>query len=283
VILNCGGIEEMMMRRKRFFVGLLFVVVTLNVGAVATVAQKTETGFLNRSVMVNGSEYRYVVYVPREFTRSRKWPVILALHGGGDYGSDGLKHTASGLARAIRLNPERFPAIVVFPQAKADGTPGWQREGGQAALAGLEKTVKEFKGDADRVVLTGYSAGGNGTWFIASRYAGRFAAIVPICSFVTAFKGRTTGIDYPALAPAEGVDVYKFVAERVSKTPIWIFHGDADQTVDVAESRKMTAALRSVGANVQYTEFPGVDHNGATNMAYATADLIEWMLKQRRR
>jgi predicted peptidase len=238
---------------------------------------------LNRSIKFNGSEYRYVVYVPREFTRARKWPVILALHGGGDYGSDGLKHTASGLARAIRLNPERFPAIVVFPQAKADGTPGWQLEGGQAAMAGLDKTLREFRGDPNRVVITGYSAGGNGTWSIASRYPGRFAAIVPICSFVAAFKGRTTRIDYPALAPAQAVDVYKFVAERVSRIPIWIFHGDADQTVDVAESQKMTAALKAMGGSVQYTELAGVDHNGATNTAYASADLIEWMLRQQKR
>jgi len=261
----------------------LFVVVTLIVGAVGSAAQKIETGFLDRSVIVNGNEYRYVVYVPREFTRSRKWPVILALHGGGDYGSDGLKHTASGLANAIRRNPERFPVIVVFPQAKADGTPGWQREGGQAALAGLDKMLKDFNGDANRIVLTGYSAGGNGTWSIASRYPTRFAAIVHICSFVAAFKGKTSGIDYPSLAPTDVSDVYKFVAERVAKIPIWIFHGDADQSVDVVESRKMTAALKSLGANVQYTELPGVDHNGATNTAYANADLIEWMLKQRRR
>ena len=43
----------------------------------------------------------------------------------------------------------------------------------------------------------------------------------------------------------------------------------------------MNAVLKAAGANVQYTEFPGVDHNGATNTAYARADLIESMLRQR--
>lgn len=246
-------------------------------------AQKIETGFLNRSVTVNGSEYRYVVYVPREFTPTKMWPVIVQLHGGGVYGNDGLKHTEGGLARAIRNNPERFPVIVVFPQAHADGTPGWQLEGGQAALAALDRTIKELKGDPKRVVLTGYSAGGNGTWSIASRYPERFAAIVPICGFVAAFKGKTSAVVYPSLAPANSGDVFTFVARRVSGIPIWIFHGDADTSVDVEVSRKMNTALKSVGASVLYTEFPGVDHNGATNTAYARADLIEWMLRQRRR
>ena len=244
--------------------------------------QKFETGFLNRSVTFNGSEYRYVVYVPREFTRTKMWPVIVALHGGGEYGNDGLKHTAGGLARAIRLNPERFPAVVIFPQAHADGTPGWHLAGGSAALAALDRTVKEFRGDPSRVILTGNSAGGNGTWSLAARFPERFAAIVPICAWVEERKGRTSGVNYPSLAPAGG-DAYTYVAKQVSRLPIWIFHGDADASVDVETSRKMNAALRSIGANVQYTELPGADHNGAPVAAYARADLIEWMLKQRRR
>ena len=44
----------------------------------------------------------------------------------------------------------------------------------------------------------------------------------------------------------------------------------------------MFAALKSLGANVQYTEFPGVKHE-AWNPAYERTDLLEWMLKQRRR
>ena len=257
------------------------VVAAFGVAACPLAAQRVETGFLDRTVIVNKTKYRYQVYVPREFSRSKKWPVIIALHGGGSYGDDGLKQTDGGFARAIRLNPERFPAIVIFPQAHADGTPGWQLEGGKAALAALDKAIKEFKGDPKRVILTGLSAGGNGTWSIASRYPERFAAIVPVCGFIFKFKGTTSGIDYPPLAPPEAADPYEFIAKRVSTVPIWIFHGDADQTVPVEESRKMYAALKTLRASVQYTELPGVPHN-AWDPAYARADLIEWMLKQRR-
>lgn len=264
----------------RFFL-VLVVAAALAFGASPIVAQKVETGFLNRAVVVNKTEYRYQVYVPREFSRSKKWPVIVALHGGGTYGNDGIRPTDGGLGRAIRSNPDRFPGIVIFPQAHADGTPGWQLEGGKAAMAALDRSIKEFNGDPKRVVLTGLSAGGNGTWSIASRYPERFAAIVPICGFIFKFKGTTSKIDYPALAPADAGDQYAFIAKKVAALPIWIFHGDADKNVTVEESRKMTAALKAIGANVQYTEFPGVDHN-AWDPAYARADLIEWMLKQRR-
>jgi predicted peptidase len=266
---------------KPRFSTCLLSIAALMIAVSASFAQHVETGFLNRVVKIGPTEYRYVVYLPREFTRKETWPVIVALHGGGEYGSDGMRHTNVGLAPAIRRNPERFPAIVIFPQAKADGAPGWQLEGGTAAIAALDRSIKEFRGDPTRVILTGYSAGGNGTWSIASRYPERFAAIVPVCSFVTRFTGVASKVEYPPLAPA-GADPHGYVAQKVSKLPVWMFHGDADKTVLPDDSRKMFAALKAIGANVRYSELPGVNHN-AWDPAYGNAELIDWMLRQRRR
>ena len=245
-------------------------------------AQTVETGFLDRAVSVRGTEFRYQIYVPRDFQRSRSWPIIVALHGGGGYGSDGLLPTIGGLADAIRRHPERFPAIVIFPQSKADGTPGWQLTGGEAALAAVDKAIDEFNGDRSRVYLTGLSAGGNGAWFLASRHPERFAAVVVVCGFVSEFRGKTSGVAYPGIAPASAPDPYTAVAKLVSSLPIWIFHGDADKSVSVEESRHMFAALKALGANVQYTELPGVDHN-AWDAAYNNSDLAAWLMKQKRR
>ena len=45
-------------------------------------AQQIQTGFLDRSVVLDGTEYRYQVFIPRNYQASRAWPVVLALHGG---------------------------------------------------------------------------------------------------------------------------------------------------------------------------------------------------------
>lgn len=58
------------------------------------------------------------------------------------------------------------------------------------------------------------------------------------------------------------------------------------KTVYVAFLSAFLLAVLSMPVAAQKLEtgfLPGVDHNGATNTAYARADLIEWMLKQRRR
>jgi predicted peptidase len=78
-----------------------------------------------------------------------------------------------GRGRANRLHADRFPALVVFPQSHADDTPGWQKRGGEAALLAVDVTIAEFNGDSSRVYLTGYSAGGNGSWYLAAHHPQR--------------------------------------------------------------------------------------------------------------
>ena len=150
--------------------------------------------------------------------------------------------------------------------------------GGEAALAAVDMTIAEFNGDPSRVYLTGYSAGGNGSWYLASHHPERFAAFVVVCGFISEFCGKTSGVMYPALAPASAPDPYVYVAKQASTIPIWVFHGDADKSVSVQESRNMVKALKAVGAMCSTTEFPGVDHN-AWDPVYDRADLIRWMVK----
>ena len=263
----------------------LRVASALSIMMAATVAvhgQSLETGFLNRSLTLEGVEYRYQVFVPRQYKTSVQWPVVLALHGGGERGSDGLVQTEVGLGPAIRRHEERFPAIVVFPQIPQRGTSGWQAEGAQLALATLDKTLAEFTTDISRVYLTGLSMGGNGSWYLAYHHSDRFAAVVVVCGFVEARKSGTSAITtYPRIGPESAPDPFAAVAERVRTLPFWIFHGDADPIVSVEQSRGMVQALRRINANIQYTEFPGVGHN-SWDPAYDRADLFEWMFKQRR-
>jgi predicted peptidase len=66
-------------------------------------AQDVETGFLDRTVSVNGALHRYQLYIPADYRASpRPWPVILFLHGAGERGADGLLQTSVGLGSAIR-------------------------------------------------------------------------------------------------------------------------------------------------------------------------------------
>jgi poly(3-hydroxybutyrate) depolymerase len=181
----------------------------------ATLAPAAETGFLNRSVTVDGEDYRYVVYVPRAYNAAMRWPVILFLHGSGESGTDGLLQTELGLPRAVRRHPERFPAVIVMPQA--DRGKKWSDAAMEKqALAALDASAKEFHGDPERTYLTGLSLGGYGTWSMAANNPGRFAALVPVCGAIVWPGGGSQG-----LAEASSADPYAEAAQKIgSPTPV---------------------------------------------------------------
>jgi len=255
---------------RRFRV-LLSVLLTL--AAVQSLAHASETGFLNRVVTVGQDSFKYEVYVPANWNRSQKWPVILFLHGAGERGDDGIIQTEVGIGTAIRRHVERFPAVVVFPQCRKESR--WTDEPMEAqALKALDATIKEFNGDPARVYLTGISMGGFGTWGIAAGHPSRFAALVPVCGGIRRDVPRTEA-SQNSMTP----DLYAATAAKIGATPTWIFHGDADKSVPVDESRKMNEAIKAAGGNVRYTEYEGVEHN-SWDRAYAEPELIVWMLSQ---
>jgi predicted peptidase len=246
--------------------------------ALPAFAGRAQTGFLNRTVMEAGEEYRYQVYVPADWNDHNKWPVILFLHGAGERGDDGLLQSDVGLGHAIRKNAAAFPFIVVMPQCRKGKV--WTQPDMEAqALGALDRSIKEFHGDRERVYLTGLSMGGFGTWDLAAKYPGRFAAYVVICGGISPLP------QLPEIAVAlakehKVADPYAETVRLVGKTPVWVFHGDADPAVPVEESRKMKAALEAAHANVRYTEYAGVGHESWDN-AYAEPDLVPWLLQQR--
>ncbi len=236
-----------------------------------------ETGFLIRSIVVRGSNYPYSIYVPRTYDPSKRWPVILFLHGSGERGTDGLRSTQIGVAAAIRANPEQVPAIVVFPQAPLETR--WLGEPADAAMAALDATITEFRGDSDRVYLTGLSMGGYGTYHLALAHPDTFAALVVVCGGLLPHETTTAVQQSPLTRSA--ADPYAFTAHALRSLPIWICHGDVDTVVPVEESRRMVEQLRREGADVRYSEYPGVGHN-AWDRAYGEPELWRWLLSQRR-
>jgi poly(3-hydroxybutyrate) depolymerase len=83
---------------------------------VSAFAREQETGFVDRAITVSGKTYRYQVFVPYNWDKHKKWPVILFLHGAGERGEDGLLQTDVGLGHAIREQVARFPFVVVMAQ-----------------------------------------------------------------------------------------------------------------------------------------------------------------------
>ena len=261
----------------------LSLIVFLWFSITPALAQRIETGFLDREITLGEVDYRYQVYVPINYERDKPNPIILFLHGGPERGEDGMLPTQVGLGSYIRQDRKRFPFIVVFPQARHNQI--WTGDMATLALKVLDKTVDEFNGDPKRLYLTGISLGGHGTWYLATLAPEKFAAIVPICGFV-AFLRPDMPTERKALLLrmnplAQSPDPYRTVASAISKVGVWVFHGSDDVLVVPEDSRKMFEALKASGVNVRYTEYEGLAHN-AWDRAYTEPDLVPWLLSHSR-
>ena len=240
-------------------------------------AQDHETGFLNRELEERGEVVRYQVYVPRTFDPQREWPLIVYLHGGGAGGSDGMRHTAGGLAEVIRVFGDWFPAVALFPQAAAGEN--WVGRNADRVTMQIEATLEEFRGDGDRVYLTGQSMGGEGVYYLALRHPDSFAALVVSCGspFTPPWRLEELG-----RAPVDrGPAAFDSVAAILKDLPLWVFHGAEDQVVQASEAREVVRALAAIGAEPRYTEYPEQGHD-ACGRAFFEESLWPWVFEQRR-
>jgi acetyl esterase/lipase len=231
-------------------------------------ARKQETGFLNRTLTLNGVVHHYQVYVPEGWNDRTKWPVILFLHGSGERGSEGMDETQIGLPQAIRVHPERWPAIVVMPQVPFNHHHWTDPDMMAMAMNALGAETHEFHGDPERTYLTGLSLGGYGVWEIARDWPHTFAAIVPVCGGIF-WSYQPQRWQQEAELPAA-------YARVLAHTPTWIFHGENDNVVDPKQSLLMYEALKAAGANVRFWEYEHVRHN-VWEKAYAEPELPRWL------
>jgi poly(3-hydroxybutyrate) depolymerase len=209
-------------------------------------------GFHLRTVKTEQGERKYSVFLPNGYDGSKSFPVVLFLHGSGERGNDGVMSAQVGLGAAIYGHPQDYPLIAVFPQAEKTWTA--DSDDARAALAALDDVLKTYKGDPRKVILTGLSMGGAGSWSIAAANPERFAAVVPVCGF-----GRVEN------------------AQILKALPVWAIIGDADSTKSVLNTRAMVEAIRAAGGHARETEYRGVGHN-SWDRAYNDPALIGWML-----
>ncbi len=111
--------------------------------------------------------------------------------------------------------------------------------------------------------------GGHGTWYLGATYPGKWAAIAPSAGYPTlAAYGSHDG-----LVPNDTSTPVKKILTRAS-TPsnvlgmvnnykangVYIFHGDADETVSVNYARQMKKVLAEFHPDFSYYEYPGGSH-----------------------
>ena len=221
----------------------------------------------------------YRLLLPANYDASKKYPLVLFLHGAGERGNDNEKQLIHG--SKLFLSDEsrtKHPAIVVFPQCPSGSY--WSSVSFKSDSAGkrlfifsadsepsaamkmvqelLHQLIQKFPVEKKQVYVMGLSMGGMGTFEIVRRNPGLFAAAIPICG---------------GGAPS--------TAEKLKSTSWWVFHGAQDFTVPIKYSEEMVKALENVKARVNFTVYPDAGHN-SWDPAFAEPEYLNWLFSHRR-
>jgi predicted peptidase len=258
-----------------------FILLLLGLLGLTSYAQELSL-YQEKYFIRDGQSLPYRIMYPKDYDNTKPYPVLTFLHGSGENGGDNERQLVNG-GSLFALDSVRnfFRAIVIFPQCPPDimwtyftyrtdttEPTGYVFDFSFSSIATppallikalLDSLVAGGTADQDRMYVGGLSMGGIGTYDFIQRYPGYFAAAFAICG------GGDTRL---------AVNVAK-------KTSLWIFHGDKDELVDVKHSRLYHTALRRLGADVLYREYPGVRHN-SYDYALKELNLLPWLLSKAR-
>ena len=219
---------------------------------------------------VAGHQYEYLLRLPAGIPEGGA-PLLLFLHGSGERGDKIDRVKVHGPPKLAGRMKALDPFVIVAPQCPAGQW--WKTESLKALLDEVIAAHPEAV-DQRRMVVTGLSMGGYGTWNLVSKHPDLFAAAVPICGGGDLSRLRKRFKIEETWNPEDIL--------RATHLPIRVFHGGADGVVPARASQTLVDTLREAGAQrIEITVYPGVGHDSWTR-TYADPNLYKWMLKQRR-
>jgi predicted peptidase len=141
-------------------------------------------------------------------------------------------------------------AIIVAPDSinGAWDTP----QNDRAVTALLDALLSSYSVDPKKVVVTGYSMGGRGTWFWASRYPARFSAAVPVAGSPT--------------SPAESWRV-----------PVFAVHSRGDEVMPIGPTEQMVAQLKTLGQPAELVVLTGITHYETARHVEGLRRAVPWL------
>jgi len=179
--------------------------------------------------------------------------------------------------------------VVIQPQFR--GSEGWGSRLARAGDAQWGKAMQDDNDDAakwlvaqrladpQRIALFGYSYGGYAAFVAAIRPNGLYQCSVAGAGVaeIKNFQGETYDDRFLREYQRPTIDgLDPLPNAKTASIPIFVYHGDRDQTVPVTESRRFVSALKAAGKPHRYLEIKDMGHQ----YQLMTADMLETQLTE---
>ncbi len=204
--------------------------------------------FLSYRSTFDGKLVPYRVYVPASYDRSKKYPLVMLLHGAGGDETDFME-AYQGLWPKMA---EQHGFILASVTGRGPLSGYSKESGGEQDVLDVMELVKS-RYNVGKIFLGGHSMGGQGTWRLGTLYADKWAGLIPIA-------GTNAQVQ---INP---------------KMPVMIVCGEKDALVAVAGCRAAAEKAKSANAPVKYNEYATGDHLSVAVMSIP--DIFAWLDEQ---
>lgn len=192
------------------------------------------------------SDYNYMLYIPQKLSTRNKLPLVVFLHGAGECGSELSKVNSHGFPKYIK-DGENFDFVLLAPQVPfRDCSKGWNPE---KVMNLTKKIMNEYPVDHKRIVITGFSLGGVGTYRMVDKYPDFFSVAIPVA----------------------GVYAYN---DNLTKTPIIAYKGALDPNVSNSDHDYLKKMITAVNPKSSFITYKGYGHPVAS-LAYREEKVLK--------
>lgn len=181
----------------------------------------------------HGTLWYFRVIMPDVNLTNNDRPLIITLHGASNGNPDAHKNTDCYAEPGF----ESLDAIIISPNGGASLWTDFSNQEQVLTLIDLAKTYLPV--DANKIVVNGYSNGGNGSWFFAETQPALFSAGIPMASH---YNTTNNGVG------------------RLIDVPLYVIHGEDDELFPVADVQNWVQASVDAGSDITLEIAPGLTH-----------------------
>ena len=225
------------------------------------------------SMTRSGLEIESILLFPPDFDPSKKYPLVLNIHGG----PHGLFANSFDITRQA-LASRGYIVLAVNPRGTS--TYGrdymlpvledWGGEDYNDIMASTDMVCERPYVDSERLGVTGYSYGGYMTTWIVG-HSNRFKSAVvgaPVTNLSSFYGTSDIGVRFgereigaPNYMIKEEYDYRSPItyATKVS-TPVLLLHGESDLRCPISQSEEYFVTLKRLGKVIDFVRFPGQNH-----------------------
>lgn len=200
---------------------------------------------------INGVLRFFRVIIPEGDLSSNPRPLVMTLHGASSGNPDAHKNTGC-------FAEEGFAAIDPIIISPNGGNLNWIELPNQVLVLSLfDLAINYLPVDETKVVVNGYSNGGNGAWFYGETQPSVVTASIPMASSYNTFN-------------PEGE------ARRIN-VPMYVIHGENDELFPLQQTQDWVEATRSAGTDITFEVAPGLTHNEPCSYVEYVENATDWL------